>query len=232
VRQIFFEANEESALKRSFFRGARSGVFVEVGANAPIHQSQTWDLEQEGWTGVLIEPQRELADILRQQRKAQVFAEACSSRSNTGSRMLLHLADGHSSFDGRLNVAHVRPHGQTLVPVRTLDEILIDAGVHRIDFLSIDVEGHELEVLDGTDLARWRPRLLLVEDLLLRLDLHRYLTSRGYRWLRRTGINNWYVPEATSVRHGIIGIAQFVNKFYLGTPLRRARAAWRRHTVS
>jgi len=110
-----------------------------------------------GWNGLLVEPQPRLADELRRQRSAKVFAVACSSRRNSGTRMPLHLAGPHSSFDERLNLATVRPHGLIEVPVRTLDDILIEAGAPRIDFISIDVEGHELEVLDGLNLARWSP---------------------------------------------------------------------------
>jgi hypothetical protein len=146
--------------------------------------------------------------------------------------MTLHLAGGHSSFDRNLNLAEVKPHGAIDVPTRTLDQILIDAGAQNIDFISIDVEGHELEVLDGFDLKRWRPRLILIEDLLLHLRLHRYLMRRGYRWLRRTGINNWYVPANKLPTLGLDGRWQFVKKFYLGTPFRRMRFAWRRHNTA
>ena len=63
---------EEEALVREFFGGARNGFFVEVGANHPILRSQTYHLEQTGWTGVLIEPQPDLAAKLVQARKAAV----------------------------------------------------------------------------------------------------------------------------------------------------------------
>lgn len=99
-----------------------------------------------------------------------------------------------------------------------------------IDFISIDVEGHELDVLDGFDLARWRPRLILIEDLLLHLRVHRYLMLHGYCCLRRTGINNWYMPAKEFPKLGLDGRWQLVNKFYLGTPFRRVRMNWRRYT--
>jgi hypothetical protein len=51
---------------------------------------------------------------------------------------------------------------------------------------------------------------------------------RGYRWLRRTGINNWYVAAATLPQLGLDGRWQLFNKLYLGTPSRRVRMAWRR----
>lgn len=227
MRTIFGQEVEDG-LRRAFFSDTERGYFVEVGANHPERSSQTFDLERSGWTGVLIEPQPDLAEELRQRRSAKVYAEGCSSRANSGSRMTLHLAGGHSSFDKSLNLAEIKPHGAIEVPVRTLDQLLTDAGIPYIDFISIDVEGHELEVLDGFDLARWRPRLILIEDLILHLRLHRSLTQRGYRWLRRTGINNWYVPSDKLPWLGVDGLWQFFNKFYLGTPTRRMRLAWHR----
>jgi len=71
--------------------------------------------------------------------------------------------------------------------------------------VSIDVEGHEVEVLAGFDLARWRPRLLLIEDVVQSLDLHRHLVARGYRWIRRTGINSWYAPADAPFRVDLKG---------------------------
>lgn len=225
--RTIFPQEAENELKREFLGRANRGYFVEVGAYRPVESSQTFELEQRGWTGVLIEPQPDLADELRRSRSAKVFAEACSSRRKSGSRMTLHLASGHSSFDQNLNIVGIRPHGAIDVPVRTLDEILIEADAPTIDFMSIDVEGHELDVLDGFDLARWRPRLILIEDLLLHVGVHRCLTSRGYRCMRRTGVDNWYVPADRLPRIGFVGRWLLFNKFYLGTPLRRVRMAWR-----
>ena len=58
------------------FFGDIKGFFVEVGANDPRERSQTWHLEQAGWTGILIEPQPDLARELRAKRVAKVFAVA------------------------------------------------------------------------------------------------------------------------------------------------------------
>ena len=66
------------------------------------------------------------------------------------------------------------------MPVRTLDEILTEARAPSpIDLLSVDVEGHELDVLRGFDFARWRPRLILLEDHVGNLDKHRFLSARA-----------------------------------------------------
>lgn len=219
----------ENSLKEAFFDGATSGYFVEVGANDPEQLSQTYHLEKLGWRGILIEPQPELAARLRTRRSAQVYAVACSSPANAGKTMALHLAGSHSSFDQNLNISSIRPEGTIEVPVRTLDDILTEAGAPApIDFLSIDIEGHEIEALDGFDFARWYPRLLLIEDLAMNLRLHRYLKSREYRWVRRTGLNSWYVPEQFPMRVSLPGRLEFFRKHYLGVPFRHFREALRR----
>jgi hypothetical protein len=71
-------------------------------------------------------------------------------------------------------------HKEITVQARTLDSILKEAKVKTIDLLSIDVEGAELEVLLGTDLKKYRPRLILLEDKHLYLTKHRYLNKNGY----------------------------------------------------
>lgn len=225
-----FPPELENPLKETFFDGSANGFFVEVGANDPQALSQTWHLEQRGWTGVLVEPQPDLAERLRQLRpRSEVFAVACSTPRNAGRTMTLHLAGIHSSLDPLLNISTERPEGAIEVPIRTLDQVLADAGAPTpIDFVSIDVEGLEIEVLEGFDLDRWRPRLLLIEDLAMGLGLHRYVTSRGYRWVRRTGLNSWYVPAASPLHAGLGGRWQFFRKHVLGLPFRHFRETKRR----
>lgn len=224
-----FPPDVESELKEKFLGAERPGFFVEVGANDPKAWSQTWHLEQRGWTGILIEPQPDLAETLRQQRRAKVFAVACSRPENSGKMLTLHLAGIYSSLDPNLAISTVLPADAVEVPIKTLDEVLIDAGAPQpLDFVSIDVEGLEIDVLDGFDLARWRPRLLFVEDLAMSPRLHHYLTGRGYKWVRRTGLNAWYVPAETAFDPGLFGRWQFIRKYYLSLPFRRLREAKRR----
>ncbi len=219
----------ESRLKEEFFGNARTGIFVDVGANDPQMWSQSHHLEALGWTGVLVEPQPDLAEKLRAARRAKVYAVACSSPRNAGKTMTLHLAGIYSSLDPDLSIATVGAVGTVEVPIMTLDGVLEDAGIAApIDFLSIDVEGHEIDVLSGFDLARWRPRLILIEDLVLNFDLHLLLLSRGYKWMRRTGLNSWYVPADRTMNLDLEGRMQFIRKYYLGVPFRHLREALRR----
>jgi len=229
IRGAVFPAGREEALKADFFRDTATGFFVDVGANAPQDGSQSFALESCGWSGVLVEPQPDLAGQLRRERRARVYAVACSKPQDAGQTLTLHLAGIQSSLDANFYVAGMRRAGSVEVPVMTLDQVLEDAGAPQpLDFVSIDVEGHEVEVLAGFDLARWRPRLLLIEDVVQGLDLHRHLVARGYRWIRRTGINSWYVPADAPFRVDLKGRAQFVRKYYLGLPFRVLRENKRR----
>lgn len=142
---VMLHPRDETRLVREFFESQR-GYFVDVGANDPTDWSQTFHLEQLGWDGVLIEPQPDLAEALRRSRKARVYAVACSAPENAGQSMPLKLAGAYSTLNPALRVAHANIAGSVDVPVRTLDEVLDEARAPSpIDFLSIDVEGHERE---------------------------------------------------------------------------------------
>jgi FkbM family methyltransferase len=124
-----------------------------------------------------------MAEMLRQSRKAAVYQVACSSPRNAQTELPLHLLGDYSSLNAELVIPGMRPQGAVLVVVRTLDDILSEARAPTpIDLLSVDVEGHEIEVLEGFDFERWRPRLVLIEDHIATLDLHRTLKQRGYKW--------------------------------------------------
>jgi FkbM family methyltransferase len=225
-----FPHDAEDALKEAFFGEVRTGFFVEVGANDAQQLSQTWRLEQLGWTGILIEPQPALADELRRRRRAKVFAVACSSPQLSGSTLPLYLSDIHTSLNPDFFVAGAYRTGVIEVPLRTLDDILSEAQAPiPIDFLSIDVESHEIDVIAGLDLAKWQPRLILIEDLAMNLRLHRLLVSRGYKWVRRTGLNGWYVPADFPMGVGLFGQFQFFRKHVLGVPFRHLRETKRRY---
>jgi FkbM family methyltransferase len=223
-----FPDGREQELVSEFFGGNRSGFFVEVGANRPQQESQTWHLERLGWRGVLIEPQPDLAEELSRVRLARVFAVACSSRRNAGKRMPLHVAGALSALDRDRMAPGARPEQVIEVPVRALDDILVEARAPvQFDFLSIDVEGHELEVLSGFDLVRWRPRLILIEDHVGNLKKHRFLKNSGYRLIRRVENNGWYVPRDAVVALPLRERWNIIRKYYLGLPFRIARNASR-----
>jgi hypothetical protein len=115
------------------------------------------------------------------------------------------------------------------VPARTLNSILAEAGAPQpIDFLSIDVEGHEIEVMRGFDFIRWQPRLVLLEDHVGNLRKHQFMKYSHYRLVRRSGHNGWYVPQNSQIHFGFMDRWQVFRKYYLALPFRILRNLSRR----
>lgn len=222
---------EEKELVWKFFGQRRSGIFVEVGANDPVAGSQTWLLEQNGWSGVLVEPQSAHSEKLRQRRtKSQVFQVACSGPEMEGEMDLLLADDGGSSTLRRQQDTHGTHFvGTERVKVTTLDKVLQLAGIAKIDFLSLDVEGHEIEVMRGLDFQKYQPALILIEDGVRDLSKHRFLKSRGYKLVKRTSINNWYVPRDCDFKMSSpLEKLKLLRKMYLALPFRKGRLYLRR----
>lgn len=222
---------EEKELVWKFFGQRRDGFFVEVGANDPVAGSQTWLLEQSGWQGVLVEPQKALCEKLKTARpRSQVFQVACSRPGSEGeAELFLAEHDGNATLKPQRDSHGINYVGAERVRIVTLDAVLEAAGISRIDFLSLDVEGHEIEVMCGLNFKKYKPALILIEDGVRDLAKHRFLQGCGYKLVKRTSINNWYVPQEHSFKMSSwrerLGL---VRKMYLGLPFRKLRLFLRR----
>src|SRR5204862_7027727 len=107
---------------------------------------------------------------------------------NAGRTLPLHVAGPLSSLDRDRMAPGAKADYVIMVPTRTLDDILEEAQAPApLDLLSVDVEGHEIEVLRGFDFAHWQQGLILREDHVGDLKKHKFLTQSGYRLLRRIG---------------------------------------------
>lgn len=212
---------------QEFFAAVPSGFFVEVGANHPTVGSQSWPFEQRGWKGIVIEPLPELADALRAQRRGSIVVEAACSSPEKRGRLTLHVPGVHNGFatlERNVDDLHFDYTREVEVAVTSLADVLAEHGVAHVDFMSIDTEGTELDVLAGLNLSRNRPSLILLEDKLTTLGKHRMMSASGYRLIRRTGLNNWYVPvESPGPSAGLAERLRLVRKLYLSHPFRRMK---------
>jgi FkbM family methyltransferase len=217
----------EGELIWEFFDRSPSGVFVEVGANDPKNSSQTWFLEERGWTGILVEPLSRFLEPLKAARpKSTVFQVACGAPGHPPTADL-HVGEDseHSSLNPNAIDADTRYVQKETVRMLTLDEVLVEAGGPKPDFVSIDVEGFQLEVLKGFSLREHRPPLLFIEDHLLDWKTHFYIRRQGYRLVKRTQLNNWYVPEGgRAPRTTFSERLKLWRKVWPGTPARMFKA--------
>lgn len=168
------------------------GVFVEVGAFDGVASSNTLFFEEEGWTGICIEPDPEIADRCNHNRKAFTFT--CAIGSVPG-ESYFHVNDQDRGTSGL-----VRPETgrKIVVPVVRLDYLLDLWKPGRIDLLSVDTEGTESDVLRS--LGSWRPTIIVAEfwsqPQTPRLDeLDTEAFRIGYRRIHQTVANAIYVPN-------------------------------------
>lgn len=198
------------------------GYFVELGANDGVTQSNSLYFEKyRNWRGLLVEPAPQNYLKCRQNRSAcdSIYCAACVSfdydqefvrmaYSNLMSTPVSLESDiqdprAHAQLGGRFlgNGEAVFEFGAV---ARTLNSLLLDAGAPRvIDFLSLDVEGAELEVLKGVDHQAFRFKHLLVECRNYpRLNL--YLASQGYRFVEKLSDQDYLFASdvQVGVRHG------------------------------
>jgi FkbM family methyltransferase len=188
---------DECRLILEAFQFEREGFFIDVGANDPRQNSLTYILERLGWTGMLIDPLSACYQkLLRDRPRSRSFHCACVRPDKIG-KIILHAPDAASvaaTIEKNVDDFDIKYSFTESCDAVTLDSLVSTVNPARIDFLSIDTEGTELDVLLGFDLARHRPRLILIEDKLYHLAKHRYLTQQGYKLVKRTMLNDWYVP--------------------------------------
>jgi FkbM family methyltransferase len=188
----------------AYFKG-EPGFFVEVGAYDGIVLSNTYFLESIGWSGILIEPDPAKAARCRANRpKARVY-ECAAVASDATKSITFNVVEGgevYSAAGELTELQQKRLQGWGLTPkpmtvaARTLDSMLAEVAPPRVDFVSIDVEGGEVDVLRGFDLARWRPRVVMVEvnSRVRSTGVREAFTRQGYVYLESIDINQVYVP--------------------------------------
>ncbi|MBL8763903.1 MAG: FkbM family methyltransferase [Phycisphaerae bacterium] len=184
--------------------GQTSGFYIEVGAFDGRSFAVTYALDAMGWDGLLIEAIPERAEQCRANRPhARVVHAALGARGAAG-EIEFQVVEDH--FGGMLSYTDARgEHAKLIesqgmkrravrVPLTSMDDLLKDhAG--PIDAAVIDVEGGEVTVLGGFDLARFKPRVLLLEDNSGGKDqaLASYMEKQPYVFVGWVEVNRIYV---------------------------------------
>ena len=173
--------------------GKKDGYYVDVGSADGVEISNTNLLDQMGWKGVCIDPfPRNM-----QRRTCQVFRQPVFSES--GKKVQFRVAGALGGILSDLNTYKDTTSGAPVVDLvtATLDEILEKAHAPKwIDYMNIDVEGAEYDVLRGFSLERYAVGSFTIEhnyEAEKRELIRKLMESKGYVRVRSWEVDDWYV---------------------------------------
>jgi FkbM family methyltransferase len=165
----------------------RQGFFVEVGVGNGTDFSNTFMLEKHlGWKGILAEPNRASHQSISENRTA--FLEKRAVYNQNGQRVAFTEVVSDGDFSGISTHHNIKSNQNATsydVETITLDTLLDECKAPaKIDFMSIDTEGSELQILDGLSLDKWQFGMLAIEhnfNLAKQAELDQRLAPFGYR---------------------------------------------------
>ena len=190
-----------------YFKNLQKGFFIDVGA----HDGITWNnslalSEFYKWNGICIEAHPQVFDILVKNRSETDTCLNIGSHSEDGIltfREITGYSEMLSGFIKHYDPQHedrinreISQYGGSCkeieVPTERLETTLLKQNVNTVQYLSIDVEGSELQVLEGLNLRLNRPQLISIEDNGYTSEPHIFLQDNKYRYLNKIAGDCFY----------------------------------------
>lgn len=182
-----------------------NGFYIDVGAGHPIADNVSFWFYERGWAGICVEPQPDLAALYGDIRPRDTVFEGLVGRQSGVTDF--HIVDrlhgfsttvkSHAEGAGKFGASH----RTVRMPILTMAELCDKHGVSEIDFLKIDVEGAEADVLMGNDWRRFRPKVIVAEAILPGSDepawgeWEPYILAQDYEFTLFDTLNRFYVAK-------------------------------------
>ncbi|MFD2512664.1 FkbM family methyltransferase [Pontibacter locisalis] len=190
---VSYAQEGEDLLLNRIFENHLEGVYVDVGAHHPKRFSNTYIFYKKGWRGINIDPMPKSMDVFNKIRPLDINLEVGISKVEQ--TLTYYMFDEPALNGFNLKVAEERNDHtnysiidrkqiKTLPLHQVLDSYLSEN--KRISFLSVDVEGLDLVVLESNNWEKYRPTIILVEILhsciedILKSDINLFLESKNY----------------------------------------------------
>ncbi|MBL8526545.1 MAG: FkbM family methyltransferase [Burkholderiales bacterium] len=199
---VSYAQNFEDVMLWRALKHVERGFYVDIGAQDPIVDSVSLAFYERGWRGAHVEPVAEYARLLREARPDEEVIEKAVG-AETG-EMTLHVIPGTGLSSlveaSALSAVALRgyEHTEVVVPVVTLDDLLLPYAGRDIHWLKVDVEGAELDVLRGWNAQRDRPWIMVIEATVpnSQEECHQVwepiLLGAGYRFVYFDGLSRFY----------------------------------------
>jgi FkbM family methyltransferase len=202
---ISYAQNFEDVMLARVFAGRDKGFYVDVGAADPINLSVTKWFYDLGWSGLNIEPNKQLFDRLAADRSRDINLDCGAGAAASEAQFFESDVGELSSFDSRVQDeaqgTGVSGSTRTVAVAPLTDLLKLHCPGRVIDFLKIDVEGWEAEVLKGLDLRQYRPIVILIEATIpqTRIESHMEwepgVLGANYSFVYFDGVNRFYLAN-------------------------------------
>ena len=188
------------------FEAQPSGVYIDIGAGHPVYDNVSFLFYMRGWSGITVEPNPWLAQLSAAVRPRDRHVQSLvGAVPGEATYYLVEHFHGLSTAIASNAQAAQEEFGEAAramtVKVNTLAALCAEHGLTAIDFLKVDVEGAEPDVLRGGDWKRFRPKVVVVEALtpvtLAPAWQHweDILTAQSYRFAFFDSLNRYYVAD-------------------------------------
>lgn len=186
------------------FGGKTDGFYIDVGAGHPVYDNVSFAFYLAGWRGIAVEPNPALAALGRAVRPRdhlhQGLAGAAPGEATLYLQREFHGLSTTVALHARTAEQEVGKEAEALrLSVTTLAALCEQHAPPSIDFLKVDVEGAEADVLRGADWARFRPRVVVVEAIEpfslkpSHGEWEPLLAAHGYAYVWHDELNRYYV---------------------------------------
>lgn len=201
----FSQSGQDAFLEGRVFQGKRDGTFVEIGGYDGITGSNCLFFEMfRGWQGLLVEPSPEFFPIAASFRRCTCQQRAVAATE--GKAEFLNVREGYKQMSGLVQTyeptlreqveADPRYSGEVIeVETVSLDRLLSEAGYREIDYISLDVEGAELAVLQGFPFEKYRITAWTIENNTRDRRIPELMQVKGYKRVEALGQDDVFVRD-------------------------------------
>lgn len=212
--EYYSQYGQDKFVNETFFKNYRGGVFIDIGAHNGISLSNTYFFEKElDWTGICLEPIPHVFEQLQKNRNC-LCIRGCATTEHNARQRFLQISGYPEMLSGLIDkfdpkhmdriMYEIKEYGGCYeiidVPCYNLNQILEDAGINHVHFLSLDTEGGEFEILQNFDFSKCQIDVITVEDNYKVHPFIPFLESRGFIFVTTLGQDLLFVNKAANVR--------------------------------
>ncbi|MDG2270773.1 MAG: FkbM family methyltransferase [Halioglobus sp.] len=207
AEKSLYSVGAEELIIRDFFKDRKNGIYVDVGCAWAVDYSNTYYLEERlGWVGIGIDALNDYAAEWEEKRPASKFRNYLITSTSGGEGVFYRSSSlGLSSTNEKMasggTFGFQEENEEIRVPMITLNDLLDQEGITKIDLLSMDIEGHEPEALAGFDIERFAPELFVIEGTNKTVEalLNKYGYYQIERYARYDPLNRYFARAENAI---------------------------------